>query len=83
MQGLVVVRAFGDYTKGSTITDPAEVASVSASHNQRNVVRTNLPDPPIAVVTAKPKPIPVQPAATLSVAVGPIALTPAISESKE
>jgi hypothetical protein len=36
---LVVVHPFGDHARGSTITDPDEIASVLAGENHRHVHR--------------------------------------------
>lgn len=47
MIALTVVREFGNYPKGSTITDPKEVADILAGHNQRDVVKTFTPDIPV------------------------------------
>lgn len=38
---LVVVRPFGPYSSGDTISDPAVIAAVLAGENAANVVRAH------------------------------------------
>jgi hypothetical protein len=52
MIALTVVREFGNYPKGSTITDPKTVADILAGHNQRDVVKFTAPDAPAVQVIA-------------------------------
>lgn len=59
MIALTVVRAFGEYQKGASITDPVEVSKILAGHNQRDVVKLSAPDPApdFAIPTEQEKPV--------------------------
>lgn len=51
MIALTVVREFDGFEKGESITDPVTIAKILAGHNQRDVLKVNVPDAPIPVLS--------------------------------
>jgi hypothetical protein len=46
MRVLVVTSAFGSHSRGSRITDAAEIAKVLAGENSHHVIQSDHPDEP-------------------------------------